>query len=718
MYTWGEDRTSFGIEQVMNQDPNLSERANYLEALLQYTINRRAISLQAGSENVEQLHAMVSQVLQADFFAVMIADAQQEQMHPGLGIKVPASYIDTCNQNLQATRQDKRLLYVAEEVLYRSLPTDQDSPAAREAAALNFKSYMRLPIVIREDTKGFIAFGSHSPERFNGASIEYGRFFADLIATLVENDLLRQHYRRTEDFQQAAYKMAVLINNELSLQEVLREVVQETLRLTAAATALILLVREDGSLSIAAQAGDTKLLKDSRQMAAFSKGQIGTPIDATTIEQYQHYQADLQKLFVESVAGGLLGTPLIGRNRLLGMLVVLRAQDHLMATSDQEIMEMLAPLAATAIDKAQLRDTVRHERMQLQALLNHVSAPIFVVNRRGTLVMANPEAHKVAQRIGISFYQMIGHSMREVVAQLPPEVQIPQRFPIGEALEVDLGEGGEFVMRVAEVPDADGRTENYVVVGQEVTKERRLDRAKSDLLYVLSHDIGNILTLGLGYAGFAIEEDGIELSLDEYRFTVKKIYEALVRARSLILDVVALEASYEQSIDGRILRPFYLGEILRAIYDTYLSFARDKEQSLRYEVEEKPPLLKGNPALIKQALENLVTNAIKYTPDGGTVSIRLGMAREDVALVSIEDSGLGIPEEALPHIWERYYRVESHKKLQPGSGVGLSLVKSVVDEHGGWIEVESAVNKGSRFKVYLPLNHQEFDPTLNPLSNE
>jgi len=130
--------------------------------------------------------------------------------------------------------------------------------------------------------------------------------------------------------------------------------------------------------------------------------------------------------------------------------------------------------------------------------------------------------------------------------------------------------------------------------------------------------------------------------------------------------------------------------------------AEDKRITLRCETGRRVEV-EGNRSRLKQVVVNLLDNAIKYTPEAGTVQVRVGAANGS-ALLEIEDDGVGIPAEALPHLFERFYRVDKARSRQMGgTGLGLSIVKSICAAHGGQVKVESAEGKGSRFRVELPL---------------
>ncbi len=135
--------------------------------------------------------------------------------------------------------------------------------------------------------------------------------------------------------------------------------------------------------------------------------------------------------------------------------------------------------------------------------------------------------------------------------------------------------------------------------------------------------------------------------------------------------------------------------------------AEDKHISLRCEAAARIEV-EGDRARLKQVVVNLLDNAIKYTPAGGAVWMTVS-ANEGSAVLEVADNGVGIPAAALPHLFERFYRVDKARSRQMGgSGLGLSIVKAICAAHGGQVKVESAEGHGSRFCVELPLTHGHF----------
>ncbi len=145
-----------------------------------------------------------------------------------------------------------------------------------------------------------------------------------------------------------------------------------------------------------------------------------------------------------------------------------------------------------------------------------------------------------------------------------------------------------------------------------------------------------------------------------------------------------------------------LTPLLREMMDDLTTVAAQAGLSLRLEIPDQLPCLQANPEQISIVIRNLLDNAIKYSRPSGSITLTVRSLDHGVEL-AVSDTGPGIPAEALPHIFERFYRVDpAHSRRQGGAGLGLALVREIVDRHGGRIDVQSRVGEGSTFTVYLP----------------
>lgn len=207
------------------------------------------------------------------------------------------------------------------------------------------------------------------------------------------------------------------------------------------------------------------------------------------------------------------------------------------------------------------------------------------------------------------------------------------------------------------------------------------------------------LTSIKGYASILRDR---ELARDQQTHIAKII----LRSEENLLEIVnnILEIEKMQSGAPILLErsSFDLALLAQTVAETISAQAMEKSITLNFEEVPSPIVVEADMNKIKRVITNLISNAVKYTPDGGNVWVVTGVDGR-YAVVSVKDNGYGIPEDELPFIFDRYSRVKGHRSLAVGTGLGLAVVKSLVEAHGGNILVESEVDVGSTFSVNLPI---------------
>jgi PAS domain S-box-containing protein len=232
----------------------------------------------------------------------------------------------------------------------------------------------------------------------------------------------------------------------------------------------------------------------------------------------------------------------------------------------------------------------------------------------------------------------------------------------------------------------------------DITERKNSEEERSSVFSMLSHDIKSPLTVILGYCDIleATLKDENDLEMVQ---SIKKSCGKIQKLVSDILELPKLKAGAPLNIE-----PLSLAELLKQIINENEQAIKKMDLSIGLEIPEDLPEVKADKRKVARALENLLLNAIKYNKDGGSVRLRAGIdAAGENIFIEVADTGLGIPQEDLGHLFERFYRGKEIRK-RPGTGLGLAVVKAIADAHGGRVEVESAVDKGSTFRFFIPLN--------------
>jgi signal transduction histidine kinase len=350
------------------------------------------------------------------------------------------------------------------------------------------------------------------------------------------------------------------------------------------------------------------------------------------------------------------------------------------------------------------------------ATLQHLAEGLLIVDRSGTVTYMNDAARAMIGR------DVAGTHVDE--ARTSPFVKAPSGDPytpaqmaVVRALEhgetarninVRINRGSDFLLvesTISPIVGQDTGRLGAVVLMRDVTRERLLEQQKDDFLSAAAHDLKTPLTIIHGLVQLLerrvsrgeIDPDTVAEHLSRILRTTTKMSGMI----NSLLDLTRLQVDKPLELD---LRPVDLVELVRQIT------AEQQNQSRRHRVvfktESEQIVGRWDQGRLERAIANLVTNAIRYSPHGGDVIVTLQEQGSD-AVISIEDSGLGIPSGDLPHIFDRFYRGSNVQSRIDGAGIGLAGVRQVVDQHGGTIEVDTQEGKGSTFTVRLPAREPE-----------
>ena len=392
----------------------------------------------------------------------------------------------------------------------------------------------------------------------------------------------------------------------------------------------------------------------------------------------------------------LLAVALRHENRYYGVVWAGYEQPRMFSDSDVRFVTTLAGQAALAVANAHLYLNVEASRRQLEAVLNSTSDPVLVTDHRNRLLLTN-RAAQIA--LGQNIDNSSGLDTEKVIKLRPLLVLLQGTHTQIQSTEIMLADKRTYLATASSVM-VEGRQIGRVCIMRDVTHFKELDSMKSEFVATVSHDLRSPLTLMRGYATM-LEMVG-ELNEQQQGYVRKIIsgVENMSRLVNNLLDLgrieigVGLQVEYVTVLD-----------IIERVTSALQLQASQKNISLKVELpKDMPHAVEADQALLHQAVYNLVENAIKYTPDEGRVTIRT-LSQPGYLIFAVEDSGLGISTEDLPHLFEKFYRGKQREtRSQPGSGLGLAIVHSVATNHGGRVWVDSVVGKGSTFYLQIPLN--------------
>jgi signal transduction histidine kinase len=289
-----------------------------------------------------------------------------------------------------------------------------------------------------------------------------------------------------------------------------------------------------------------------------------------------------------------------------------------------------------------------------------------------------------------------------------PSIAVRRVLRTGDPYECELNfpeRGRTFALRLALIKEQDEKPENsrpacLALTARDVTLVKEHEELKSDMVSLMSHEMRTPITSINGFAELLAQDETLPEETREFLSIIRNESQRLSRMINTFLAVAQLQAADKQEF-SKI--PLKLDDVVRETVASLQPVAKKKRIRLVEQQGARLPPIAADKSLITQAVSNLLDNAIKYSPERTTVTVSTVLEAEAVR-VSVEDRGYGIPPEAVDRVWDKFYRVarDGREKDEESTGLGLSFVREVVEQHGGSIGLESEVGRGSKFTFTLP----------------
>ena len=362
-----------------------------------------------------------------------------------------------------------------------------------------------------------------------------------------------------------------------------------------------------------------------------------------------------------------------------------------------------------ALREEQVRTRVlQADKQHMEAVLNSIADAVVVTNAFGDLVLANGAAET-----GLDFRYERG-------GRLKLSAVVPEESLLGALEQLRRSEHRaprkvvEFVHRSGEESrvyratvtavrtQSNGKEElsGLVTVLHDVTRDREVARMKSDFVSKVAHELKTPLSSIRAYVEMLVDGEAQDAETrGEFYRIIDGESERLNRMIENMLNISRIEAGVIK-VQKQDLA---LTGIIKEVVECLEPQAREKDLALEAELSPVFYQVNADRDMLYQAIMNLVSNSVKYTPKGGTIRVSSGL-ENGMAQVRVSDTGLGIPSADLPHLFEKFYRVSANKKAAKGTGLGLALVKEIVETlHHGQIAVDSEAGKGTTFTIRLPV---------------
>ncbi len=362
--------------------------------------------------------------------------------------------------------------------------------------------------------------------------------------------------------------------------------------------------------------------------------------------------------------------------------------------SEDEVGKLARQMEQLAGRLEQQLQLLESERNHLTAVLNSMSEGVLVIDARGRIADVNPALRSMLDVRG----EPIGRSPLEVIRDAALSERIQQVRKEGNRSELEVHNLGQiFLARIAPIGEPD-RSEGAVVVFHDITELRRLENVRKDFVTNVSHELKTPLTSIQGYAETLAQEESLS---PLHRSFAEKIFRNAGQLAEMIEELFSL-ARLEKSAQSLHLSRLSFADLTQEIELDFAQQLQAKGLSLQVEMPAADSSFWAAESYIRRVFRNLVENAVKYT-ERGSVTLSMEPRAKEI-LFCVRDTGIGIAEEHLDRIFERFYRVDRDRSRKTGgSGVGLAIVKHIVELHNGRTWAESRLGRGTAIYFTLPV---------------
>ena len=371
--------------------------------------------------------------------------------------------------------------------------------------------------------------------------------------------------------------------------------------------------------------------------------------------------------------------------------------------------DQLRAVVAKSIKYTRALQDISDSKSRLRLMVNRLLDGVMTTDADKNIVLANPA---FLNMVGYGEAHARGKAVEEVVSdaaivKIIDEALMMPDDTIGQTTcEITLQGGEEGNERIVSVNCSPFRSRTGQILGtttvlHDITAVKEMDRMKSDFVSMVSHEIRSPMNSLLAQIKIILDGLAGEVTPKQREILERASGKVnnLVELVSELLDLARIEAG----MVGRQLEDLLLSEMLEEQVSFHKAGAQQKNITITLQIEEELPAITADKQGIEEVLTNLITNAVKYSPPGGSILLQAGVDGDFVS-IRVCDTGYGIPEEDLAEIFTRFYRVkDKNTRTIHGTGLGLAIVKSIVDAHHGSIRVESKLEQGTTFTVLLPL---------------
>jgi PAS domain S-box-containing protein len=646
-----------------------------------------------------------AQSLGGDYAAVLMPGPSGLELAGAHGLPEPLDR--ALRQGLPDSARVLRTAAEERRVLAASQLADDerfDESWRRLARGAGARSLLAIPIEAPRGDEAAVAIVFYVEEhQIADDDLDLARQVARAASGAFERAELYEAERSSRALAQQLARMGSLLATELDPTAVLEEVVEQAPVLLDVDAASILSLEGD-ELVVTAGVGDEgeSALGARTPSTAWPAGDVvqsRAPVAVPDVSQAN--RAPEQEPVLREGYQAYLGVPLYGREGALhGVLAVYAQRPRSWREEEVEALAALATNASVALSNAELYQRVALEREQSVAILSNIADGIVAVDRDGRIVVWNAAAEQIT---GIPAEEALGRTTAQVLHR---ELESEGTGPGGSRL-VSIARGGEEIwlsLSEAVMRDPVGAVAGRIFAFRDISAERLVEQMKSDFVSTVSHELRTPLTSIYGFAETLLRQD-VDFGEAERRTFLDYIARESERLTSIVdalLNVARLDTGDLQVQ----LAPTDVGAVVSEVVSTVRAGDNgggERQHSFVLELDRDAGLTaEADAEKLRQILDQLIANAVKFSPGGGTVTVAARRRRPDAVEVSVVDEGIGIPTVEQQRIFSKFYRADSSNRAGGGAGLGLFIAQGLVTAMGGRIWVDSAEGRGSAFTFELP----------------
>jgi signal transduction histidine kinase len=360
------------------------------------------------------------------------------------------------------------------------------------------------------------------------------------------------------------------------------------------------------------------------------------------------------------------------------------------------------------LDALNVLKAVTVEQRCEASTLAHIDDGVAIAYLDGTVALVNPTLMTFAgltheQVLKMDLFDLLDKFRTDVFDE--PEIAVRRVLQSGVEYEGELNLKSQILnLRISLLRERHGKNADepigIALYVKDLTATKEYEKLKSDMISLMSHELRTPLTSINGFAELLTADENIPAQAREFVSIIANESQRMSRMINTFLSVTQLQRKDKQEV---LKIPLRLDEVVRETIASLQPTAKKKRIRLIEQPAHRIPPVAADKSLITQAVKNLLNNAIKYSPERTTVTVSTALEAESVR-VCVEDRGFGIPAEAKERVWDKFYRVvrEGQEKDEESTGLGLSFVREVVEQHGGRVDLDSEEGRGSKFSFTLP----------------